>query len=309
MLAAFGDAWSGPVPLDEVFHPAFEGHENPLNIVSVGGSCAFREDDGRCGIHAVAGANSKPQSCLSYPAHLVACGTEWHASLRPECACIARSAIGGSPLDADPKVWVDLRATLPRVWAVPRSVAVDDERSVPRDVYVTWLRATVARLKTSFDPISALEAARLALGSLVEAPWVDLEPTDAAWTRSVAEHLGVEALEAERTFDPGSPYRRSIVWGAEASRRIADDGATAPRWSRGKSGDWARRAASVTSLLLHGHGLLERPTVDVALTDLIRLLQLARACEGLRAAETVDPRLESVTMWLFLYRNVWMEPR
>ena len=320
VLQAFGDSWAGPVPLDQVFQRAFDGRENPLNIVAVGGSCAFCESDGKCGIHARMGAGAKPQSCLSYPAHLVACGAEWHASLRPECACVARSANEGSALSADPEVWVNLRGTLSRVWAVPRQVAVDAERflahsertlphsldaerSVPRDDYVHWIRATAARLKTSFDPIAALEAARLDLGATGP-----LGPPDPAWLAVAAGHLAVEAADAVVAFDEGSPYRRSIVWAAEVTRRVLLEGPAEPQWSRGRAGDWARRSSSVLSLLLHGHGLLERPLLADALDDVLRILHLARASEALRPTEEVDPRLESVTMWLFLWRNVKLEP-
>jgi hypothetical protein len=293
--------------IDQVFHPAFDGRADPLNIVAVGGSCAFREPDGRCGIHARMGGGAKPQSCLSYPAHLIACGAEWHASLRPECACVARSAIHGTPLEADPEVWVRLRSTLTRVWAVPRSVAIDANRSLPRDDYVSWMRETVARLKTSFDPIGALEEARRRLGGdeIVE----ELGFPSESWLREVADHLGSEAVEAARTFDSGSPYRRSIEWGAEVAARLARDGPVEPRWSRGRAGDWARRTSSTISLLLHGHGPLEQPFLGPAIDDLLRILRTAHAGEGIRPTEDVDPRLESVTMWLFLWRNVWMTTR
>lgn len=305
IVAALEPTWDRPVALQDVFHPAFAGRENPLNVVAIGGSCAFLEGDGRCAVHAAAGATSKPQSCLSYPAHLVACGAEWHASLRAECACIARSAIEGTALGNDPDVWVRLRSTMPRVWAVPRNVAID-HRTVPRGDYVAWLRATVAKLKTTFDLFTALDAARAELWALVGEEVEPIGEPEADWVATVADHLTAEAADAAQTFEPGSPYRRSIAWGAEVARSVAAAGVTPPAWSRGKAGDWARRAASTVSLHLHGHTLLERPRLGPAFDDLVRAMRMARAGEGIRAAEDVDHRLEAVTMWLFLLRNVWL---
>jgi hypothetical protein len=301
VIEAFGDDWDGAVPLADAFHPAFEGRENPLNIVAVDGSCAFHMEDGRCRIHAKAGANAKPQSCLSYPAHLVACGSEWHASLRTECACVARSAIEGEPLGADPEVWVRLRSTLPRIWAVPRQVAID-ERSIAREVYVEWMRALVAALKTTFDPIAALEDGRRALFETIGAEVEPLGFPSATWLTPVAALLTAEADEASRTFHPRSPYRRSIAWGAEVAASLT--GPVTPTWSRGRASDWGRRTASTLSLVLHGHALLELPLLGEALDDLLYLVQLARTSEGVSPAIDADPRLESLTTWLFLYRNV-----
>jgi hypothetical protein len=210
-------------------------------------------------------------------------------------------------LDTDPDAWVRLRATLTRARAVPRVVAVDDERSISRDDYVAWMRAAVARLKTTFDPIAALEAARRDLWKATGEDVEELGFPTRPWLQTLADHLASEAEEATRTFDEASPCRRSIAWGAEVADRLADAGPVEPPWSRGRAGDWARRTASVTSLLMHGHGVLERPLLGPAVDDVLRLLHLARASEGFRATEDIDPRLESVTMWLFLWRNVWME--
>ena len=306
VVSALGDSWNRTVALEDVFHPAFEGLENPLNVVSIDGSCAFREPDGKCAIHAAAGAGAKPQSCLSYPAHLVACGTEWHASLRPECACITRSAIGGSALDADPEVWVALRKTLHRVWAVPRNVNITSERAIPRDTYVDWMRSAVARLKTSFDPLGALESSRADLWSAAGVETAPLGFPDGSRLDAIARHLAAESLEVGSAFEESSPYRRSIEWGAEVATALQQTGEQVPDWSRGRAGDWARRTASTVSFLLHGHTLLEREALGPALDDLLHVLRLARAGEALKATEAVDSRLESVTMWLFLWRNVWL---
>jgi hypothetical protein len=57
-------------------------------------------------------------------------------------------------------------------------------------------------------------------------------------------------------------------------------------------------------LVLHGHALLELPLLGEALDDLLYLVQLAGASEVVSPAIDADPRLESLTTWLFLYRNV-----
>ncbi len=304
VLAAFGDGWDREIPLEDVFHGAFDGRDDPLNIVAIDGSCAFRHDDGRCRIHAAGGGQAKPQSCLSYPAHLVACGSEWHASLRTECACVARSAVEGEPLNADPEVWVRLRSTLPRVWAVPREVAVD-ERKIPRDDYVAWLRGLVAGLKTTFDPLAALEEGRRALWARVGVDVEPLGPPPKPTLAALAERLTAEAADAARAFDAKSPYRRSIAWGAALAATLAQsERPVVHSWSRGRAADWARRAASTVSLVLHGHALLERPALGAALDELVHLVHLAHAAEAVLPAADADPRLESLTTWLFLHRNV-----
>ncbi|MCP4872095.1 MAG: YkgJ family cysteine cluster protein [Proteobacteria bacterium] len=296
--AVMKDRWEGPVPLDDVFYPAFdEAPEGPLNVVEVDGGCAFLEDDGRCAVHAAGGAEAKPLGCRAFPAVLVACGEEWHASLRSECACMERYATSGAPLHADPQSWANLRAGFVRVWCVPDTVKIDAERSLPRDDYVNWMRGTVASLSKSFDPVEVLMDAESAMG---------LSPGagDGAWLASVAETLEAELPELERTHPPGSAYRAAIEWGAETARGLVEDPSAETGWGRGMAQHQGRVGCQLATSVLHGHTLLEQPLLGPALTELRRILWLGLHAAAVRPAREVDGRLESMTAWIFLWRNV-----
>jgi len=78
----------------------------------------------------------------------------------------------------------------------------------------------------------------------------------------------------------------------------------ATSWSKGRVRDWNRRQASLAGLFLHGHGLLEFPLLLPAARDLGHLCWLARAAATLRPVADLDPRLESCTLWAFLWRTL-----
>jgi hypothetical protein len=282
-----------------MFFPAFDGHDQPLNVVHTEGSCGFLDDDGLCRVHRKGGGNAKPQSCLAFPASMVACGDEWHASLRPECACIARTAVTGVPLQDDPTTWAALRSSLLRVWDVPETIRIDEERSITREQYVTWMRVTMAALKTTFSPLDALAGA---VGELLDREF-ELRPPQ-PWLDSIATDLEKAAASAARTHHGKSAYRRSIEWGAEVSRALYDGHDDAPPWGRGLSQHQGRLAGSVAGLLLHGHALLHYPLLGRAAADLAWLMWLARASCAVRPPEQVDSRLETNTTWVFLWRHV-----
>ncbi len=292
-----------PLPAEELLYPAYEGlASGPLNVVSVGGSCAFfAPSSGQCRLHEEFGSLAKPQRCLAFPAHLVLCGDEWHASLLPECACMARNAIEGAALEANLDAWVALRSTMKTVWTVPESIAVDPALRVERGRYVEWMRETVAALKTSFQPVEAVIRAGCQLrGESV----AEVGPPSRQWLVQTAEWLA----DYEKMYRPchpeGSPFRSALSWGRRCVEALAEGHSADPDWSRGKEGDWARRAASVAALLVHGHGLLEYPLLGPAVDELARYLWLGRASQAVGLAEAVEPRLESTTTWLFLWHNV-----
>ena len=282
---------------DDLFVEAFAGHPGTLNIATIEGRCAFQQADGLCRVQVLGGPGAKPTSCSSYPAVLVACGEEWHASLRPECACLARHALEGRMLSEDPQSWADLRARFLRVWSVPEEVVIAGQRSLPRDDYVGWMRATIARLSTSFHPLEALEAAGHDLG-------LQVGPPEDAWLARVQENLEREQREGDIELHPASPLRASFAWALDVVRALRGGLDPEPRWSRGRDGDHARRAASLATMVLHGHGLLEWRELGPAFTDLWRFLWLARASHALRGPEVDDGCLESLTTWIFLWRLV-----
>ncbi len=283
--------------VEELFVEAFAGHPGALNIATVQGRCAFQQADGLCRIQLAGGPAAKPSPCQSYPAVLVACGDEWHASLRPECACLARHAVEGRLLSEDPQSWAELRARFLRVWMVPERVEVRDGRSLSRPEYVGWMRSSIGRLKTSFAPLDALESA----GRDID---VALVRPDDAWLARVEANLQRERREGEIELHADSPLRASFVWGLEVLSALRAGADPEPTWSRGQGADHARRAATLAMMVLHGHQLLEWRQLGPALVDLGRFLWLGRASNAVRAAEEVDARLESLTTWMFLWRLV-----
>ena len=281
----------------EFFVDAFAGHPGALNIATVDGRCAFQQPDGLCRVQVLGGAAAKPSPCLSYPAVLVACGDEWHASLRPECACLARHAVEGSLLSDDPQSWANLRARFLRVWEVPDRIVVEQDRSLPRAEYVDWMRSSIAGLTTSFAPLDALREAGARIG-------VELLAPDDAWLARVQSNLARERREGDVELHGASPLRASIAWAQEVLAALRGGADPEPAWSRGKSADHARRAAALATMVLHGHQLLEWRQLGPALVDLGRFLWLGRASNAIRSAEEVDPRLEALTTWIFLWRLV-----
>jgi hypothetical protein len=281
----------------DLFVEAFKGHPDALNIATVNGRCGFQQDDGFCRIQVAGGAAAKPMSCLSYPAVLVSCGEEWHASVRPECACVARHANEGRLLSDDPRSWAELKARFLRVWDVPEVIVIDGVRTLERAAYVDWMRLAMAKLKTSFEPLEALHRAGQEIG-------VETTPPDEAWLDRVERNLVRELKEGEVELHADSPLRASFVWALEVFRALRAGTDPEPRWSKGRKADQARRMASVAALVLHGHQLLEWRELGPTLVDLSRFLWLGRASNAVRPAEDVDSRLESITTWIFLWRLV-----
>ncbi len=287
--------------VDELFVEAFTGYPGSLNIVTVDGRCAFQQPDNLCRLQVVGGPEAKPTSCLSYPSVLVACGEEWHASLRPECACAARHAVEGKLLPDEPRVWAELRSRFARVWQVPETIVIEGDRTMPRHEYVAWMRRTMARLKTTFEPLEALREAGEEIG-------VETSPPDEAWNGFVERNLERELREGRIELHADSPLLATFNWALEVFRGLRAGVDPDPKWSKGRSGDHARRTATVAMMLLHGHQLLEWRELGPTLADMSRFLWLGRASNAVKPAEEADPRLEAVTSWVFLWRLVdWVE--
>lgn len=305
LLATVGQDWQGFVPLEDLVHRAFEGSDDrSFNIATAGGSCAFIREDGLCGPHAQSGFLAKPLVCRSFPCTIVLCGDEWHASLRPECACIARTAVEGPELQADVAPWSDFLSSLLQVQTVPDPLCVQGSRLLPRTEYASWVRRTVDQLATSDEPIATLRSAARELGVGSNTVPLDGRPPQAWFDRVVAWLTEAEDMLGE-AYDPRSPYRLTVAWARKVALAVAEgaqpDG---PEWSPEQRSDWSRRTAVAAALLVHGHGLLEAPELGPAAVDLGHLLWLAREANAVQPAEELDARLESTTSWLFLWRTV-----
>jgi len=305
------EGWNRPVPIDDIFHPAFDAHpEDPLNIVAIDGSCAFRDGDGLCAIHKTAGAQAKPQTCLSFPARLVVCGERWYGSLRPECACSARTALEGPKLSEEPVVWAQLRSSMLAVWTVPNLVLVDRGRKITRTTYRRWMEEQVAGLSTTFDPVETLFAGLHDLDMLAELPVDQGLPErgddllDDAWLQRADAWLAEAVATAQAVHAQRSPARLALEWAQLCVRGLLDGHSRRMGGGRGRRADWSRRAALVTALLMHGHSLLEEPALRPALIQLIRICAVARASRAVKPLEDWDTRLEEMTTWLYLWRTL-----
>ncbi|MCO4769879.1 MAG: hypothetical protein KDA24_07585 [Deltaproteobacteria bacterium] len=302
------DDWDRDVPLDDVFVPAFDAHpDGPLNVLDIEGSCAFLDPDGLCAVHKKGGIEAKPQACINYPAHLVVCGERWVASLRPECACMMRTATDGPRLSDDPTGWAQLRSMMAAVWTVPMLVTIEDDVVVTRTAYRKWTERQVAALSNTLDPVATLCIAHAELDVVAELDPYKLENDqllDPDWLRSLQPWLADEVALAKHSHAPTSPLRIAAEWGAECVDALLAGEEPARREGRGRAADWNRRAALTTAHIVHGHGLLEEAELRPALTRLARFVALARASRQLRPLEERDDRLEELTAWFFLWRTL-----
>ncbi len=305
------EGWDRPVPIDEVFHPAFDGQpDGPLNIVAVEGSCALLDSDGLCAAQKAGGAACKPQECMTFPAQFVVCGERWYASLRPECACAPRTALEGPKLSADPLVWARLRERFLNVWTVPTLVQVTDARVITRTSYRRWMEEQVAGLSSTFDPVETLFAGLHGLDLLAELPHDDSLPDrgadllDEAWLQRAQEWLTKAVDIARFAHARRSPARLALEWGLLCVTALLDGHSRTLSGSKGRAADWSRRAALTTGLLMHGHGLLEEPLLRPALLQLIRVVAVARASRAVQPLEGYDSRLEEMTTWFYLWRTL-----
>jgi hypothetical protein len=305
------EGWDRPVPIDQVFHPAFdEQPEGLFNIMAIEGSCALLDADGLCSAHKAGGVQCKPQACLTFPAQFVVCGERWYASLKPECACAPRTALEGPKLSADPLVWARLRRGMRTVWTVPNLIEVDGERVITRTAYRRWMEEQVAGLSSTFDPVETLYAGLHELDLLAELPQDDSLPSrgadllDDAWLLRARQWLRSAVGIARFAHAKRSPARLALEWGLLCVEALLDGHPRALTGSKGRAADWSRRAALTTGLMMHGHGLLEEPLLRPTLLQLIRVVEVARASRAVQPLEGWDSRLEEMTTWFYLWRTL-----
>jgi len=307
ILALMSTGWEAPAALEVLVHRAFDsGPDTSFNIATVDGSCAFHRGDALCEIHVRAGPMSKPMACRSFPSNLVLCGEEWHGSLRPECACLQRTAIEGAELHLQEELWVALRNYQQQVACVPELLRLDASRTIPRDEYLQWMRALVDELRATFEPIHALRAAAARLDGVGSGQLARLDSRPPqAWLDGVVAWLERWLATLGPAYQSGSPYAAGLRWAFEVATELASSDWTAPpTWSKGRVRDWNCRQASLAGLFLQGHGLLEFPALQAAAHDLGHLCWLARAAATFRPVSELDPRLESCSVWLFLWRTL-----
>ena len=306
IMTLLASSWEAPAPLELLIHEAYEnGTDDSFNIALVNGSCAFHRPDGLCELHLQGGPLAKPMACRSFPSQLVLCGDRWYCSLRPECSCLQRTAVEGAELGHEQLAWTSLQGFHRYVLSVPDQVRITADRSLSRNDYLLWLHGTIDRLARSFEPIAELRcaAAQLDLGSPAPDPGVQRPPGE--WLQALVDVLAERLSWMGDSWADGSVYEVGLRWALQCARAVAADShLLEPQWSAGRRRDWARRQASLLSMVLHGHGLLEVAELGRAVTDLGHLAWLARASNAVVAAEQLDPRLESMTLWLFFWRSL-----
>ena len=276
---------------DRVFTPEQgTGETARLAVALVDNCCAYLGGDGRCGLHAAAGADAKPATCRIYPATFVDDGETIRVSLGVECPCALDSVgkDGGAPLVAP---HARTRADLPpgaRVVELPELLAIRAGAEVPRAAFVRW-SSFLAEQPPPVDLVAAL--------------W---SLADAVLRGGLDESVLLGALAS-----PASPDVNAVLPWIQALSERADSrvsSATAWRSERDRSLTASRAiAAAATSLLdpgalaaalaappldpageafylravLHGHQLAGRLPLEGALRDRAVRLLVARAMGAL----------------------------
>lgn len=135
--AARPDVLDGGQHAGRVFMPERGLDETLLAVAMRDGGCAYLESDGRCGIHAAAGADRKPFGCRTFPARFVDVGDEIRVVPRPECACVFDEA-GDAPLtEAARGAELPLETHVPRL---PERIRLGS-REVDGAAFVAWCDA------------------------------------------------------------------------------------------------------------------------------------------------------------------------
>ncbi len=310
LLATVAADWEGFVPLEELVHPAFEeGNDRTFNVAAADGCCAFVRPDGLCAPHVRGGLLAKPLVCRSFPCTVVVCGDEWHGSVRPECACMTRTALEGPEVQGDVESWLSFRASLLQVQEVPEALRLQGQKMISRSDYRGWLGRTVEALHGSDRPVTVLRSAARELGLGVAGQLDDGRPPQ-VWLARVVDWLVHAEDRLVEAYDSRSPYRLTVQWARKVAAEIAaEESPDRVGPSGDEVDDWSRRASVAAGFLLYGHGLLEARELGSAVLDLGHFLWLAREANGVQLAEEVDSRLESTTSWLFLWRAVGLPRR
>ena len=272
---------------DQVFTPeAGTDASGRLAVALVDNRCAYLGGDGRCGVHAAAGADAKPATCRIYPATFVDDGETIRVSLGVECPCVLDSVgvAGGAPLVP---AGAQNRADLPvgaRVLALPDPLAITDGASVARAAYVRWSRLVAAQPSPA-EPVAALWS----LAAAVELHGLDETATIAALAsptlpdvNAVAHWIQALSERADSRVTSASAWRSARDRSLTASREIAaaaaqlrDPAALALALATPSSEPAAE--AFYLRAVIHGHQITGRLPLALSLRDRAVRLLVARA--------------------------------
>lgn len=263
------------------------------------GRCAFARDDGRCAVHAALGPAAKPSACRLYPLHAVRAAGRLRVSLRPECACVPRSATGGTAL-ADlltPEVLGALAP--PSGESAPGTVHVAPGLDEPLERWLEWTDDWIAEIASGSDPVAVMGGAAAALGWPVAAPPF----AERGQLGAMSALLEGERRRLRGQVPPGAPQHLAAAWGHDLLERLLDGEPLGPAPPPGlEAGREAERQAAIASLfalepLLGLHAA-------AGLAHLATLFWLARRGTDRLPPERRDPRLEAISTWMVLDRTL-----
>ncbi|HWL85190.1 MAG TPA: hypothetical protein VNO21_05280, partial [Polyangiaceae bacterium] len=275
-----------PLKLEDAFAPAALGRRDLLTPVLQGDGCSFLTGEG-CRIHQVGGAEAKPWTCRQYPLQVIHCGDAFEVSILPQCACAARTVRRAGPQTSAGEWPADPLQGLTTVPQIPERVAVDEGRSIPRAAYLKWARALADVLATP-----GVDPARV-LGSAAESLGISDAALTGPWLETLKTRMLSEAERLETYLDPAGPQPKATRWVSDVAAVLSRGRRPAP-----VPAPWD---GMVFSLALRAHLLLELPFLSAALCDLARLARLAGLARAVTPVETVDPRLETTTVLLYLW--------
>jgi lysine-N-methylase len=265
-----------------------------LAVTLVDNRCAYLGGDGRCGIHAAAGADAKPSTCRIYPATFVDDGETIRVSLGVECPCALDSVgvAGGAPLVPES---ARNRADLPAgatVVALPDPLALTDAVAVPRAAYVRWSRLLAARPSPA-DPVAALWslAASVEQGGLDEAATLaalaspTLPDVNAVlpWIQALSERADSRVTSASAWRSARDRSLTASLEIAAAAASLRDPAALAAALAAPSPAPVAE--AFYLRAVIHGHQIVGRLPLALALRDRAVRLLVARAMSALAPAQ------------------------
>jgi lysine-N-methylase len=275
-----------------VFTPrAGSTHEGVCSVKHVHGACAYLNGDGRCGIHAAAGAKAKPVGCDLYPARFVDDGEAVRVAPLVECSCVLRSTDTqrGEPLIAPNQQFRSDLAPEVHVEVLPDWIALTETRKVPRAELVTWSREVMASppddlaawLWTSADDIARLET----LTRAQEKP-LPMEPFK-LWLHGLYVVLDRTHEEASAWRSPEDLLLQAMDVVRETLSLLCEDatlcealceaGAPAPE-----------RELFYLRAIAHAHQWVDERPLEVQLRNLAMRVILARAIARFVRANTLN---------------------
>ena len=249
------------------------------------GACAYLGDDRACLVHAAGGSRAKPLGCRTYPAVFCDDGESLRVSVAVECACVLASVgrASGTPLvPVEAKVWADLEPGI-HVVGLPDPVPVCATRVVARAEYVAWTKGLVADPPAGDVVTFLLAMADRIMGEGL-APTANrftaIPPEPRAdmlrpWLEALRRCATTRAAEDKRWRSERDLARRASAWIAIATTAMLEpralDALLAPPLDTRDHEAFYLRAA------LHGHRLVGKYSLDVALRDAAVRMLVARA--------------------------------